>query len=117
MLTGPSLAKMKAIEDHIYDQAGFSDVCWKSMLTGECMRPRSITQWAYPTAHPHCATSGVNDGNGTVQATKDQMKSAINTAFTSPPVRHFTARFRVPALPMAAALSGPRRTVFHDSPP
>ena len=117
MLTGPSLAKMKAIEDHIYDQAGFSDVCWKSMLTGECMRPQSITQWAYPTAHPHCATSGVNDGNGTVQATKDQMKSAINTAFTSPPVRHFPARFRVPALPMSASLSGPRRTVFHDSPP
>ena len=77
VLTAASLAKIKEIEDHIYNTAGFPAVCMKDSA-GTCLRPPSISQWAYPTEHPNCPTKGVNSGNGMTQATVEQMKSAID---------------------------------------
>lgn len=79
VLTPASLAKIKEIEDHIYNTPGFTDVCMKDGA-GTCLRPPSISQWAYPTEHPNCPTKAVNSGNGIDQASPEEMKSAINPA-------------------------------------
>lgn len=83
VLSSASLTKIKTIEDTIYNNPGFSAVCMKNDA-GVCLRPPSITQWAYPTAHPNCATAAINSGNGSImeQATVEEMKSAINPGIT-----------------------------------
>ena len=50
------IEKMHEIEDTIFNMPGFQDFCLKDD-DGNCLRPRGITRWAYPTVHPTCNTS------------------------------------------------------------
>ena len=82
LITADKIAKIKAVEEAIYALPDFEKFCYK--LSGKCLRPQSLTKWAYAQNNPSCPGTYVANGmgNAMVPNLKSSLISAINSSYT-----------------------------------